>query len=577
MDKNKIGILIGAKVPEALIVNEVRKGRDNQPLAVKTIFGWSLFGAANTGHELDVTVSLLHTQKDVVSPLVESLWGNGKPDESIVEKNDDFLSKQVESFWIQENYAISKETNMEISVEDSVALKKLESETRFIDGRYQVPMLWKEDINKLPNNIEVAKRRFKFLQKRLRNNPMLYESFKKVLEGYIKLGYARKLSPQEASTFNERTWYLPIHPVFNIHKPDKVRIVNDAAAMYEGVSLNSSLVTGPDLLNSLVGVLLNFRIGEVAVVGDIEAMFHQVRVDPLDADSLRFLWADDIHSDEVYTMQMLVHIFGAKDSLACAIYALHQTARDNINKFTPEVIQTVFKSFYVDDLLKSVKSVETAKRLVNELTDLLKLGGFRLTKWISNSSEVLKSIPATEIAKDLSINLDKSNDLRPLGIAWNVASDCFTFNLEVKNAASTKRGILKVASSIFDPLEFITPFVLRTKIILQEVWRKNYGWDDKINDDTLKPWRDWLINAEELSFIKLDRCYMQNGDSDVVKIELHIFCDASELAFGSVAYLRYCFSDGTFCTSFVMSKSKLAPIKTVLLSRLELCSSVTAV
>ena len=97
--------------------------------------------------------------------------------------------------------------------------------------------------------------------------------------------------------------------------PGEFRVVINAAAEFKRSSLNKSLLTGPDLLNSLVGVLIRFRSGKIAIAADIEAMFHQVRVNQDDADSLRFLWKDDITSDEPPdTYQMLVHIFGSKDS-----------------------------------------------------------------------------------------------------------------------------------------------------------------------------------------------------------------------------------------------------------------------
>ena len=112
--------------------------------------------------------------------------------------------------------------------------------------------------------------------------------------------------------------YLPHYPVTNVNKPGKVRVVNDAPAVYKGSSLNSALVTGPDLLNPLVGVLTKFRRDPIAIGGDIEAMFHQVRTNDQDSDSLCLLWTDDIFSDnDPYVLKMLVHILGAKDSMTC--------------------------------------------------------------------------------------------------------------------------------------------------------------------------------------------------------------------------------------------------------------------
>ena len=76
----------------------------------------------------------------------------------------------------------------------------------------------------------------------------------------------------------------------NPHKPDKVRAVFDCAAKYKGTSLNDNLIRGPDLMNSLIGVLMRFRKERVALVANVEAMFHQVFVKPSHLDSLRFLW-----------------------------------------------------------------------------------------------------------------------------------------------------------------------------------------------------------------------------------------------------------------------------------------------
>ena len=141
----------------------------------------------------------------------------------------------------------------------------------------------------------------------------------------------------------------------------------------------------------------------------------------------------------------------------------------------------------------------------------------------------------------------------------------------------TKRGILKVISSVFDPLGFVTPFVLKGKIIIQELWRRKYEWDDIVAEDIQSVWNSWMTNAEELSNVKIDRCYEGIDRKEVDRVELHLFCDASILAFGSVAYLRFCYKDGTFKNSFVMAKSNLAPIKTMTLPRLELSAAVSAV
>ena len=96
----------------------------------------------------------------------------------------------------------------------------------------------------------------------------MYQRYKEVIQEYLDKGYARKMSKKEADITTPRTWYLPHHPVFNPNKPGKIRVVKDAAAMHQGTSLNKSLMSGPDLLNSLIGVIIRFRSGRIAIAAD---------------------------------------------------------------------------------------------------------------------------------------------------------------------------------------------------------------------------------------------------------------------------------------------------------------------
>ena len=153
--------------------------------------------------------------------------------------------------------------------------------------------------------------------------------------------------------------------MFNKNKPEKFPILFGVAAGYNGNSLNKELLTGPDLLNILVGVLLRFHNYRVAFSADIEAMYHQGRVNTDDADAMRFLWLD-VNSDEKADIyQMLVHIFGRKDSPSCVNYAVRRTASDHGSKFDEAVTECVNRSFYMDDLLKSVETEEEAVSVIN--------------------------------------------------------------------------------------------------------------------------------------------------------------------------------------------------------------------
>ena len=148
--------------------------------------------------------------------------------------------------------------------------------------------------------------------------------------------------------------------------------------------------------------------------------------------------------------------------------------------------------------------------------------------------------------------------------------------MKLKEAPSSKRGIARTTSSIFDPIGFLIPFILVAKLILQELWRSGCNWDDQVDDAALSCWKRWLDGTKFTAEIKLPRCYNTSTES-IQEVQLHVFCDASEMAYGTVAYLRFSYKTGNHKASFLMAKSKLAPIKALTLPRLELNSAVTAV
>ena len=447
------------------------------------------------------------------------------------------------------------------------------------DGHYELALPWKNPQPSLPNNKPIAVRRLMLLKKRLTKDNDLYQKYSAFMQDLLQKGYARKLPEEKRCQQSNTTWYLPHHPVFHPQKPDKVRVVFDCAAEYGGTSLNKELLQGPDLTNSLVGVLTRFRQGPVAMMADIEAMFHQVRVQPEDCDALRFLWwPDNDLNCEPEEYQMMVHLFGGVSSPSCANFALQRTADDNAKEFGPEIVKSVKRNFYVDDCLKSNENEQEAINAAEQLRLLLARGGFRLTKWLSNSPKVIESIPELERSKSLKemIHFTDLPTERALGVLWNVRADTFGYSISLKNKPLTRRGILSIVSSVYDPLGFAAPFILLAKEILQDLCRLNIGWDDPIPEEYAKRWNEWLKDLPKLEGLNVKRCFKPTEFGEVTSSELRHFSDASQRGHGAVSYLRMVNAKDEIHCAFVMGKSRLAPLKSITIPRLELSAAVLA-
>ena len=248
----------------------------------------------------------------------------------------------------------------------------------------------------MPNNRALAEQRLKHLKRKFQRDSKYHSDYAQFMDTLLDKGYAEEVPTLEQPGEIGKKWYLPHHGVHHPQKK-KIRVVFDCAAEYKGTSLNKELLQGPDLTSTLVGVLTRFRAEPVALMADIEGMFSQVAVPKESRDFQRYLWWPGGNLDKVpVEYRMKVHIFGATSSPSCANYALKMTASDNNISNDPVVTNATQNNFYVDDLLKSLPTVNEGRPLASKLMDTCKKDGFRLTKWISNSREVLKSIPEEE-------------------------------------------------------------------------------------------------------------------------------------------------------------------------------------
>ena len=220
-------------------------------------------------------------------------------------------------------------------------------------------------------------------------------------------------------------------------------------------------MVGPDLLQNLIFVLLRFRQHKYAVSADIEGMFLQVGVREEDQPSLLFLWREDSTSS-VAVHQNTRHIFGARDSLTCANFALQKTASDNQAEY-PEAASAVVQNFIMDDCLDSFQNRDDALKLGRDLTSLLKLGGFNLIKFVSNVPDLRTALDpdnreSNSSVKDICASPDQSSHVP--GLKWAHVKDTLVVSRGVGrplDKAITQRTVLSFVSSVFDPIGLVAP------------------------------------------------------------------------------------------------------------------------
>lgn len=560
----EIGLLIGTNCPLALRPVEIATGGDNDPYGLRTALGWGIIGSMDASctdcqDNTDVHFANKTRAKELLSP------------EQVLNLFDqDFSDTQP------------KGGDVKMSQEDHRFLSIVQSGiSQCEDGHFQLPLPVKEDELVLPNNRPAALKRLTQLKSKMRRNLNFRSDYVTFMKELMSSGYAERVPDDELHAANGSIWYLPHHGIYHNHKPGKIRVVFDASAEYQGEVLNRHLLQGPDLINSLIGVLLRFRKENVALTCDIKKMFYQVRVEPSSRNLLRFLWFDnDDPEAEVVDYRMVVHAFGAKSSPSCANYALKTMAEVYRPKYGDVVADFIKDDFYVDDGLKSVGTVQEAIDLAQKSTAMCAEGGFKLCQFQSNKKEVLKSIPMDNLSKNVAtIDLNMCDSTpkveRALGIVWRVESDTLHFSIELCDQPLTRRGILSTVSSVFDPLGLVSPFIFQGKKILQELCR-NADWDAPVPEECRARWEKWRGELIDLAKVEVPRSYKQEL-VEIKTVELHHFADASSEGYGGCSYLKLTDVNDKVNISLVMAKSRVAPSKMVTIPRLELTAAVLAV
>ena len=142
----------------------------------------------------------------------------------------------------------------------------------------------------------------------------------------------------------------------------------------------------------------------------------------------------------------------------------------------------------------------------------------------------------------------------------------------VEDSEPTKRSIASAVARLYDVLGWMAPTTLFLKVLLQKLWELHLDWDETAPESIAARWERWKIEVPLLANHTLPRRYLQ-GEAGVQDMQLHGFSDASQQGYGGVIYLRVLYSDSTIGVSLVIAKTRVAPLKTLSIPKLELCGA----
>ena len=306
----------------------------------------------------------------------------------------------------------------------------------------------------------MAIRRLENTERRLLRNPSHSKIYDDQIVDMFKRNVARILTQEEIESYNGPYYYLCHHEVLKAGSSTPCRIVFDSPAKFMNQCLNDYWAKGAKLVNNLVVILLRFRENKIAISGDIKKMYHAVKISLLDQHTHRFLWRNlkVDRKPDVYVMTSVS--FADKPAGNIAMAALHKTA-EYAKQIYPEAAFTILRNTYVDDVIGSFGDAATAEKVMKEIDELIRRGGFAIKGWVTSDT---KSIDETEYTKIL-----LKEDHKVLGMVWERSADEFKYHIKLNLCSKrklnpklglrnpeipeilTKRMILSQMNSIFDP------------------------------------------------------------------------------------------------------------------------------
>ncbi|XP_036148430.1 uncharacterized protein LOC118647496 [Monomorium pharaonis] len=499
-----ISIIIGADLYSTLLFGGVCKGDVGQPIAQNSILGWIISGPINfpaarspSHSSVQSSHASISTHQILCSPALED---------------------ELRRFWEVE----------ELPRQSILSPQERQCETHFrethsrdSDGRYVVRLPFKSP---LPLDIGAsrpqAERMLNTLTRRFKNNLALASEYRNFLAEYERLDHMRPAPQPQSETI--QCVYIPHHGIIRENNATtSLRVVFNASSVTSnGSSLNDHLLAGPKLQTDITSILLQWRRYRFVYSSDIAKMYRQIRADQRDINYQRILWNATPHEPPT-DYQLLTITYGMSCAPFLALRVLKQLVDDKGHRF-PLSVSILRENIYIDDILFGADNAEFIRQARDQVSALLKCGGFDLRKWASNSPALLADLDPATLSSAGQKPFSPDEQIKVLGIGWNPTTDIFEFSVALSHPVpSSKRTILSAIAKLYDPL----------------------GWISR-----------W--------------CGL---GSDVESAEIHDFADAT--AYAAAVYLKVV-SSGHTTISLLVGKSKVAPLKPLSVPRLELSAAL---
>ncbi|XP_073995272.1 uncharacterized protein [Rhodnius prolixus] len=506
-----------------------------EPKLLSTIFGQIIMGKCTELSCSQSTSSFFITSSDVYS-LMERFWEieTIKTEQPTLSPDDQFCEDHFKA-----------------------------THSRMPDGRYVVSLPFLTVPNYLgPTNL-CALHRLRNVEFKLARDSALSHQYHSFLQEYLDLGHM-------VTTNRPAKCVIPHHGVSKIvNGESKLRVVFDGSCRTTFGSLNDYLGAGPKLQTDISDIILNFRKHRFVITADIVKMYRQILISVDDRVYQHILWR--FSSDHpIEEFELTTVTYGLKSSPFLALRVIQQLVTDEGTPF-PLATKALTHDTYVDDIVTGASTIDEILSIKEQLIALLSKGGFQLSKWTSNSSDVIKPSPDQCKVMPISFSEMEEPTVKLLGLQWDPIQDVFSYKIHMSALPSTKRMILSTIARIYDPLGYVSPSVFIAKILLQETWKLGIGWDENLPTAILHTWENFLQDIPNLQQVRIPRYLML--DDTQAPCSIVGFCDASERGYGAVLYI-VSIVNSKRKVFLLKSKSKLAPLKPMTIPRLELCGAL---